>query len=144
MTDDAKPTSIPEVENTRASKETITNRTSSTSADIHDGDKYLEQDDLEKQDDSQSASRVASPCSSQHDGKTVISFAENDPGHPHNWSRARKLYVVVTGIVLVVNSTIGSSLPSGATQETQRYFDVQSEEQLVLPNSIYLVGYVLG
>lgn len=44
----------------------------------------------------------------------------------------------------MVNSTLGSSLPSGATQYLADYFDIQSQAQLVLPISLYLVGYVLG
>lgn len=48
------------------------------------------------------------------------------------------------GILTVINTTVGSSLPSGAVLFLQEYFGFQGREQLVLPNSIYLVGYVLG
>ena len=49
------------------------------------------------------------------------------------------------GIVAVVNSTLGSSLPSGATTEYQGpYFNVTNQAQLVLPVSLFLVGYVVG
>lgn len=106
----------------------------------------LDKLDIESAKKSGDISRSASTCSGEHarDERIVVSFADNDPDFPSNWSRMRKLYVVFAGIILVLNSTIGSSLPSGATAETQKYFHVQGEEKLVLPNSIYLVGYVLG
>lgn len=48
------------------------------------------------------------------------------------------------GIVAVVNSTLGSSLPSGTIQYQGSYFHVADQAQLVLPVSLYLVGYTLG
>ena len=44
----------------------------------------------------------------------------------------------------MLNSTLGSSLPSGAVQYLAEYFEVKSQAQLVLPISLFLVGYVLG
>ena len=51
---------------------------------------------------------------------------------------------MVTGIIAVTNSTLDSSLPSGATAYIAEYFSISSQEQLVLPISLYLVGYVFG
>lgn len=48
------------------------------------------------------------------------------------------------GSLAVLNSTLGSALPSGAIDFIGPYFHVTNEEQLVLPISLYLVGYVLG
>lgn len=59
-------------------------------------------------------------------------------------SQGRKIFVLFGGIVSVVNSTLGSSLPSGATQYLAEYFHVTSQAQLVLPISLFLVGYVFG
>ena len=110
--------------------------------------------DTEKQDDAEklASSRVTSgspsPCPSEHDGETedqtVVSFDEFDKTNPYNWSMPKKLYVVVTGMMMVINSTTGSSLPSGTTGVVQKYFHVTSAELLVLPVSIYLIGYILG
>jgi multidrug resistance protein len=47
-------------------------------------------------------------------------------------------------MLMVLNSTTGSSLPSGATGVVQKYFHITSDELLVLPVSIYLIGYILG
>lgn len=56
----------------------------------------------------------------------------------------KKSIVVLVGIVTVINSTLGSALPSGAIRFIALYFHVTNEPQLVLPISMYLVGYVLG
>ena len=52
--------------------------------------------------------------------------------------------MVVIGIVTTINSTLGSALPSGATAYIAIYFNVTVQAQLVLPISVYLIGYVLG
>lgn len=114
------------------------------------------QEDSEKQDDSdklatsRDTSSSPSPCPSlsrvwsEVDGRRVIFFDEDDKTNPYNWNIPKKLYVVITGMLMVVNSTMGSSLPSGATSVVQKYFHVTSDELLVLPVSIYLIGYILG
>ncbi|KAK5164465.1 uncharacterized protein LTR77_009671 [Saxophila tyrrhenica] len=104
--------------------------------------------DDEKLATSRDTSGDVSPAPS-NDGQTeddtnIISFTQDDPTNPYNWSRKKKIYVVVTAMVMVLNSTMGSALPSGATGATSRYYDVESDELLVLPVSIYLIGYILG
>ncbi|KAL8902647.1 MAG: hypothetical protein Q9207_004503 [Kuettlingeria erythrocarpa] len=76
--------------------------------------------------------------------RIIISFACGDPENPCNWSSGRKFFVLLGGIVSVVNSTLGSSLPSGAIDYLAEYFHVTSQAQLVLPISLFLVGYVFG
>jgi multidrug resistance protein len=56
----------------------------------------------------------------------------------------KKFLVVLVGILTVVNSTIGSSLPSGAINFIAEYWSITSPQQLVLPISIFLIGYVVG
>lgn len=46
--------------------------------------------------------------------------------------------------MLVINSTMGSSLPSMAVPNISKEFGVTSTEQKVLPISIFLVGYTFG
>lgn len=75
---------------------------------------------------------------------TVVSFSRDDPLNPYCWPKSRKVYVTVAGILLVMNSTIGSSIAAGASTPTAEHFGVTNQTQLVLPTSIYLVGYVLG
>ena len=56
----------------------------------------------------------------------------------------KKYYVLLCGIAAVLNSTLGSSLPSNAIPYIAPYFHVTNDQQLVLPISLFLVGYVLG
>ena len=47
-------------------------------------------------------------------------------------------------MVVVVNSTMGSSLPSNATPFINARFNITSSTIEILPISMYLVGYVVG
>ena len=58
--------------------------------------------------------------------------------------QSKKFFILLAGIIAVVNSTLGSTIPSGAINYIGSYFDVTSDQQLVLPISLFLVGYVLG
>ncbi|EMC92190.1 hypothetical protein BAUCODRAFT_77741 [Baudoinia panamericana UAMH 10762] len=111
--------------------------------DEYDAGKQIE---LEKTTVSQDTSSTPSRCPSpQRDGgKTMVSFEDGDVENPYNFSQIKKLYIVITAIMLVMNSTIGSSVPSGSAAATLNHFHINNREDLVLPNSIYLVGYVLG
>ncbi|KAK0389946.1 hypothetical protein NLU13_3519 [Sarocladium strictum] len=76
--------------------------------------------------------------------EVVIRWAPNDPENPYNWPNRRKTFVLVITAFLVVNSTMGSALPSMAIPYIARTYGVTSEQQLVLPISVYLIGYVFG
>ncbi|CAK3860988.1 Polyamine transporter 3 [Lecanosticta acicola] len=115
------------------------------------------EDDLTRADParqtSSSSSKSSTSCPSAHDENvaatqeeayTLVSFSRGDPENPYNWSQKKKTYVLLTCIALVMNSTIGSALPSGASEETAAHFDITNQSLLVLPVSIFLVGYVLG
>lgn len=58
--------------------------------------------------------------------------------------QAKKGWVLVIGMMVVVNSTMGSSLPSNAIPFISVQFNITSSYAEVLPISMYLVGYVLG
>jgi MFS family permease len=58
--------------------------------------------------------------------------------------QSRKIWVVNIGMLVVVNSTMGSSLPSNAIPIISKYFHITSTYADILPISMYLVGYVLG
>ena len=47
-------------------------------------------------------------------------------------------------MLLVFNTTLGSSLPSGATDILQKAFDVPNQQQLTLPVAVFLIGYIFG
>ena len=113
----------------------------------HDYQKPLE---VEKESSSKESSTVPSRCptpdqiDSNSGEKTIVTFDKDDPENPYNWGQGKKTYVLLTCAALVLNSTIGSALPAGARQEIQDYFNITNESLLVLPVSIYLIGYVLG
>ena len=48
------------------------------------------------------------------------------------------------GLLLVFNTTLGSALPSGATEILGKAFNVTSNQQLTLPVAVFLVGYIFG
>ncbi|KAH4018916.1 hypothetical protein HBI56_137710 [Parastagonospora nodorum] len=74
----------------------------------------------------------------------VVAFSQGDPERAANWSTRRKILVLIIGLALASNSTLGSSLPSGASHYLSKEFNVSSTEQLALPNSVFLIGYVFG
>lgn len=61
-----------------------------------------------------------------------------------HFRQSKKIFILVTGLALAFNSTLGSSLPSGASGYLSKQFSISSAEQLALPNSVYLIGYVFG
>jgi hypothetical protein len=72
-------------------------------------------------------------------GKNVLHFSHNDPTNPYCFSTLRKTAIVLTGMLIVINSAMGSSISSGISSEMTDYFGITSKSQLVLPTSIYLV-----
>lgn len=94
--------------------------------------------------------------------EVLINWEPNDPENPYNWSsvwmsitlscegslthprQTKKIVVLCYTSLLVVNSTMGSALPSMAIPKIVKDFGVTSEEQRVLPISVYLIGYVFG
>ncbi|KAH8667932.1 major facilitator superfamily domain-containing protein [Tricladium varicosporioides] len=77
-------------------------------------------------------------------GRKVISWEDGDLQNPYNWSSAKKSWVVFIGMLVVVNSTMGSSLPSNAIPYISEYFHIRSSFAQILPISMYLIGYIVG
>ena len=69
-----------------------------------------------------------------------MAWEDNDPENPYNWSRGKKNRIALTTMMLIVNSTMGSALPSNALPFIAAEWQVTSEQQMVLPISVYLVG----
>ncbi|KAH8889064.1 MFS general substrate transporter [Thozetella sp. PMI_491] len=69
---------------------------------------------------------------------------KDDPRNPVNFSNTRKWHIVCAGMLFCFNSNLGSSLPSGGTDVIAAYFGVGESTQLVLLNSLYLIGFALG
>jgi predicted MFS family arabinose efflux permease len=119
--------------------------------------------ELEKDDNS-------SGSASDNDGgsptlsrtRTTIAFPPGDNDLPYNWSIVRryhwkqnnetnsntwqkkKSFVVMTSIFAVMNSTVASGLASNSSPYFAREFGITSHELLVLPTSVFLLGYCIG
>ncbi|KAH7120595.1 major facilitator superfamily domain-containing protein [Dactylonectria macrodidyma] len=67
-----------------------------------------------------------------------------DSNNPVKFSLRKKRLVVAVGVATIINSGLGSSLPSGATSAIAKDLNVTNPTLLVLLNSIYLVGFAIG
>ncbi|OBR06774.1 Major facilitator superfamily transporter [Colletotrichum higginsianum IMI 349063] len=89
--------------------------------------------------------KTASPnSSSNEDERTIISWDDGDPENPYNWSNTRKFLILCLTMMQVINSTMGSALPSNAIPFITAEWGVTNEQQKVLPISVFLIGYVFG
>jgi Na+/melibiose symporter-like transporter len=108
--------------------------------------------------ETESTIRVDSPSP-----RKFISWEDGDSENPYNWSTVRikevlrrydtklltrtqrkKVSIVIIGMIVVVNSTLGSALPSNAIPYISKEFGITSKTARILPVSMYLVGYVFG
>ena len=71
--------------------------------------------------------------------RQIITMTLSDPEHPNNWSMRKKTFVVSSGILTVIHSTLGSSLPGNAVPYIAASFGVTDELQMVLPISTFLM-----
>lgn len=76
--------------------------------------------------------------------EVLVVWEDNDSENPYSWPQRKKVGILLTTMMLTVNSTMGSALPSNALPLIADEWDVTSQTQKVLPISIYLVGYVMG
>jgi len=84
------------------------------------------------------------PCgessSDEDDEYTIVAWEEGDAENPYNWSGRKKNSVLVMVMMLIINSTMGSALPSNALPSITSEWGVVSQQQMVLPISVYLIG----
>ncbi|UPL01232.1 hypothetical protein LCI18_012166 [Fusarium solani-melongenae] len=76
--------------------------------------------------------------------EVLVNWELDDPENPYNWSKSKKNIVLFLTAVLVINSTMGSALPSLAIPNIVEDFGITSQAGKVLPISVYLIGYVFG
>ncbi|KAL2819053.1 MFS general substrate transporter [Aspergillus cavernicola] len=61
------------------------------------------------------------------------------------FSQLRKNHIVLAGTIFAFNGSLGASLPSGASSSIAQAFQVsENDTRIVLLNSLYLVGFVVG
>ncbi|RSM03239.1 hypothetical protein CDV31_010583 [Fusarium ambrosium] len=76
--------------------------------------------------------------------EVLVNWELDDPENPYNWSKSKKNLILFYTAVLVINSTMGSALPSLAIPNIVEDFGITSQAGKVLPISVYLIGYVFG
>lgn len=81
------------------------------------------------------------PPSLNDDGH--LTFDEDDIENPHNWTFARRTYITICAVLLVVNATFASASPSGCLESIEEYFQVSSEAA-GLTITLFLLGYCAG
>ncbi|KAL8688743.1 MAG: hypothetical protein Q9218_005419 [Villophora microphyllina] len=142
---DVAPNDSPvEQEHDNEQKEQGPGMTSASQSDHRDGQPRYAQLDATDAQQRYQLEKADNAGSDPKKRPRVLSFPRGDPDNPYNWSTGRKIFVLFVGIVSVVNSTLGSSLSSGATEYLAVYWNITSQAQLVLPISLFLVGYVFG
>ncbi|KAJ5407443.1 hypothetical protein N7465_008727 [Penicillium sp. CMV-2018d] len=109
------------------------------SHDSEDQDSEVDHEPIQERYGNPSYSRFRRVAS-----KTIVSFGPNDPENPVNWRTRRKFLVLAAGVMQVMNSTIGSSICSNAIPQIAEEFNITNQTMLVLPISIFLIGYVVG
>ncbi|KAI2622345.1 MFS general substrate transporter [Hypoxylon sp. NC1633] len=72
-----------------------------------------------------------------------VDFKPDDIENPHNWRAARRWYVTVCAVLLVVNATFASSAVSACLGSVSEEFGI-SEEAAGLTITIFLLGYCAG
>lgn len=73
----------------------------------------------------------------------LLDFAPNDIENPKNWSMARRWYITIVAVFLVVNATFASSSPSGCLESIAEELHV-SVEAAGLVITVFLLGYCAG
>ncbi|KAF9874510.1 hypothetical protein CkaCkLH20_08073 [Colletotrichum karsti] len=115
--------------------------------------KNIDEDDARRRYDSrceeqglgdEKATSPSPDLSSDEDEKTIVSWEDGDPENPHNWSHTKKFLILCLTMLQVINSTMGSALPSNAIPFITAEWGITSQPQQVLPISVYLIGYVFG
>lgn len=77
------------------------------------------------------------------DDEGHVTWDEDDIENPQNWSLARRAYITICAVLLVVNATFASSSPSGCLESISRSFRV-STEAAGLTITLFLLGYCAG
>jgi hypothetical protein len=89
-------------------------------------------------------STISLPLGEAEQEEMIVAWEEDDLENPYNWSGRKKASILLTTMMLIINSTMGSALPSNALPFIASEWGVSSQPQRVLPISIYMAGYVMG
>jgi MFS family permease len=73
-----------------------------------------------------------------------VRFHDSDPDDPYNWRQARKVAILGIVILSVFNSTMGSGLAANIGSLIADEWNITNNTLLILPTSMYIVGYIIG
>ncbi|KAK7978606.1 Citrinin biosynthesis cluster MFS transporter mrr1 [Apiospora saccharicola] len=76
--------------------------------------------------------------------KVIVSWEEGEEENQHNWTPMKRRCVLLTTMAIIINSTLGSSLPSMAIPYMAQEWGVTTQNQMPLPIATFLMGFVLG
>ena len=72
-----------------------------------------------------------------------VDFAPNDIENPKNWSTARRWYITVVSVSLVISATFASSAPSGTLPSISEELHVSTTASNLV-TTLFLLGYCFG
>lgn len=72
-----------------------------------------------------------------------LAFSDDDVENPMKWSFARRVFITICAVLLVVNATFASSSPSGCLPSISQHFGV-SMVAAGLNITLFLLGYCAG
>lgn len=81
------------------------------------------------------------PPSFNDDGH--LTFSEDDIENPKEWSSARRSFITICAVLLVVNATFASASPSGCLESISEHFGVSTIVS-GLNITLFLLGYCAG
>lgn len=99
-------------------------------------------DEAERYTEKKSGERTGneSTSSCEEDDVTILAWEIDDPENPYNFSKPRKNYIILVSVICILNSTLGSSLPSNVVPKLSEEWNVESTYQKILPISVYIIG----
>lgn len=77
------------------------------------------------------------------DDKARVAFSPGDSDNPKNWSVARRRYITAVAMLLCLNATFASTVPTGCLQSISDDLHV-SMEAANLVTTLFLLGYCTG
>jgi DHA1 family multidrug resistance protein-like MFS transporter len=77
------------------------------------------------------------------DAQGFVEFGPDDLDNPKNWSKARRWWITLVAVLLVINSTFASSAPSATVRDIAEGLQV-SPRVAGLVTTCYLLGYCAG
>lgn len=131
-------------------RDTLASSTS-TLAFVDDDEKKVERDELsraQKHDEENPSAPAqsnsnAKPKDDERPDPFLVTWEENDPKNPYNWTLRHKAWITFQLGMLALAASLGSSIIAPAERAISEEFGV-SQEVAVLSISLYVLGFAFG